>query len=165
MWLTWLEVFNCMTEPNQARLRPQKCEMQARTERYGAEAAEQKRFWSPFPSQHLPQYCSCCRLWLQINEWDLCWILPLLIFALTVFLQPRCQDLSLGFCPLEPQPKSEGRNPSRVVDVLSKMFRYYFHSYAPKCTCVDVHSVLITFYSLWRRANARNVSFLNLARW
>ena len=43
---------------------------------------------------------------------------------LTVFLQPRCQDLSLGFCPLEPQPKSEERDRSRVVDVLSTMFPY-----------------------------------------
>ena len=122
LWFTGLEVFNYMTEPNKARLRPQKSEMQARTQRYGAEAAEQKRFWPFFPSQHRSQYSSCCRLWLQINEWDLCWILPLLIFALTVFLQPRCQDLSLDFCPLEPQPKTKGRGPGKEVDILSTMF-------------------------------------------
>ena len=122
MWLTWLEVFNYMTEPKKEHLLPQRCEMQARTERYWAEAAEQKRFWPPFPSQLLPQHSSCCRLWLKIKEWDLCWILPLLIFALTVFLQPRCQDLSLGFCPLEPQPKTKGRGPGKEVDILSTMF-------------------------------------------
>ena len=33
---------------------------------------------------------------LKINEWDLCLILSLLIFAPTIFLQPRCQDLPLG---------------------------------------------------------------------
>ena len=66
-----------------------------------------------------------------------------LIFALTIFLQPRCQDLSLGFCPLEPQPKTEGKNPGKEVDIHSTMFPYYFDSYSLKFTSLDVRSVLI----------------------
>ena len=58
-------------------------------------------------------------------------------------LQPRCQDLSLGFFPLEPQPKTEGRNPGKEVDILST-FSYYLDSYSLKCTPLDIRSVLIT---------------------
>ena len=56
--------------------------------------------------------------------------LPVLIFLLTVFLPPRCQDLSLGFCPLEDQPKTEPKDPGKEVDILSTMFPYRLDSYS-----------------------------------
>ncbi|XP_067053873.1 adhesion G protein-coupled receptor E1-like [Acropora muricata] len=66
-------VFNYMTEPKKEHLLPQKCEMQARTERYGVEAAEKARYrYHHFPWEQRPYIDECTTKTYKCNPNSYC---------------------------------------------------------------------------------------------